>query len=120
MGIGNTNTDGNKKSNFNWQLRVLQLLANQEVTLQAILAALGGVATTSTSFGPFTYTGVGSIPANSKSYAIANIGSADGDVGSNPLPPNFEISFAAQDGETFPAVIPYDATGTTFLITYIL
>lgn len=38
MGLGNTNSYGNKKSNFNWQKRMLQMEALQEDSLKQIAA----------------------------------------------------------------------------------
>jgi hypothetical protein len=115
MGVVNDSTWGNKGSNANWQLRVLQLL-NQ------ISAGVGGGGTpvAAVPYGPITSAGAGTIPANAKSYSIANIGIAAGIVNGGSLPVDIEVSYSAQDGEKFTAAVAYDATGTTFLITYIL
>lgn len=115
MGVGNDITWGNKGSNTNWQLRVLQLLDQISIGVGG-----GGTPVAAVPYGPITATGPGAIPANAKSYSIANIGIADGVVNGGALPVDLEVSYSAQDGEKFTSAVSYDASGTTFLITYIL
>ena len=64
-------------------------------------------------------TGVGTIPAGARSFSIANVGSADGDIlgGTNNIKSGEVINFDAGLNNTYGAVA-YDATGTELLITY--
>ena len=58
----------------------------------------------------------GSIATGTISIAIANIGTAAGQIQGYPLPPNTSVSWEAPTDSTL-ASISYDATGTTFSIS---
>ena len=64
-------------------------------------------------------TGAGSIPAGARSFSIANVGAADGDIlgGTNNIKAGEVLNFDAGLNNTYGAVA-YDATGTELLITY--
>jgi hypothetical protein len=64
-------------------------------------------------------TGAGTIPAGARSFSIANVGAADGDIlgGTNNIKTGEVINFDAGLNNTYGAVA-YDATGTELLITY--
>lgn len=66
-----------------------------------------------------TTTTAGSTPAGVYSFSVANIGSAVGDLDGEHLPAGVTVSFDAGALNNTLASMPYDATGTTFVITYI-
>ena len=114
MSIGNTKSYGNKGNNFPWQLQMLQ-------GLQGIINAL----TAGTCCPPeirntniVSATGIGSIPDNTYSFSIANVGASAGLVGGVSIPAGVTINYNAELNNTLTG-IAYNATGTTFLITYI-
>lgn len=116
MSIGNTKTQGNQGSNHPWQLAMLKQLE----AVQVAVIAGGGSGGTNTLVGPFVSSTTGSIPAAAKAFVIDNIGSEEGIVNLGPLPTKTGISVSADPGKTFTTPISYDASGTEFLISYIL
>ena len=114
MSVGNLKTDGQKGNNFPWQLQMLK-------GLQGIIDALNhGVCCP-----PQTRTAViiqdtfpGSVLDGTYGFSIANIGGAAGTVDGDTLPAGVTINFDPGVNNTISG-INYDATGTTFLITYI-
>lgn len=113
MSIGNLKDYGNKGNNFPFQLKVLE-------GIQAVFNALTGV-TPGQQRKPFyiSDTGAGNIPIDVYSFSIANVGAASGTVSGQVLPAGATINFdAGVLNHTFTS-ISYDATGTTFLITYV-
>jgi hypothetical protein len=113
MSIGNLKDYGNKGNNFPFQLKVLE-------GIQAVFNALTGV-TPGQQRKPFIIsdTGAGNIPIDVYSFSIANVGAASGTVSGQVLPAGATINFdAGVLNHTFTS-ISYDATGTTFLITYV-
>jgi hypothetical protein len=117
MSIGNTKDYGNKGNNFPWQYKML-------LGLDKILAALSG--------GPGSFlapqtrvphyelsTSTGSTLAGVYSFSIANVGSANGTIVGNVILPGVTVNFDAGALNNTLATIDYDATGTTFVITYI-
>ena len=124
MSIGNLKDEGNKGNNFPFQLKVLQGL--QAVidnnccdriiaTLEDINSKLVSeqrralVLNTSTT---------GTVPV-CYSFSIANVGSAAGTVNTQSIPAGTTINFDAGVLNNTLTGATYDATGTTFLITYI-
>lgn len=63
-------------------------------------------------------TGAGIIP-DSFGFSIANIGAGTGTVAGQSLPAGATINFDAGAVNNYFSGIAYDATGTTFLITWI-
>lgn len=61
----------------------------------------------------------GSTPAGVYSFSIANVGSAAGTVNGEPLPAGVTINFDGGALNNTLYNISYDATGTTFVITWI-
>ena len=115
MSIGNTKSYGNKGNNFPWQLQMLQ-------GLQGIIDALNhGVCCPPELRTPIVAyeTTPGSIPDDTYGFSIANVGATAGTVNGLPLPAGVTINFDPGVNNTIVG-LPYDATGTSFLITYIL
>lgn len=125
MSIGNLKDEGNKGNNFPFQLKVLQGLQaildsncceNILFVLNSIDAKLvpekrtPGVISTSTT---------GSTTAGWYSFSIANIGSSAGDVEGQSIPAGTVLNFDAGALNNTLESISYDATGTTFIISYI-
>jgi len=114
MSIGNTKSYGNKGNNFPWQLQMLK-------GLQGIIDAL----TAGTCCPPqkrstniVSATGAGVVPPNTYSFSIANVGNAAGTVDGVSVPAGVVVNFSAELNN-FLEGISYNATGTTFLITYL-
>jgi hypothetical protein len=66
-----------------------------------------------------TLTGSGLTTSGVYSFSIANIGTASGLVGGETIPAGVTISFDGGSLNNTLDSISYDATGTTFIITYI-
>lgn len=114
MSVGNLKTDGQKGNNFPWQLKMLQ-------GLQGIIDALTAgtcCPPQSRSTNILSSTGAGVVPPNTYSLSIANVGAAAGTVGGVSVPAGVTINYSAELNNTLTG-IAYNATGTTFLITYI-
>ena len=113
MSIGNLKDYGNKGNNFPFQLKVLE-------GIQAVFNALTGVTPGQQRKAFYiSDTGAGSIPVDVYSFSIANVGAANGTVNGQVLPAGATINFdAGVLNHTFIST-SYDATGTTFLITYV-
>lgn len=114
MSIGNTKDYGNKGNNFPWQLQMLK-------GLQGIIDAL----TVGTCCPPelrtpriASNTGSGTVPNGTYSFSIANVGTAAGTVGGVSVPAGVTINYDPGLNNVIDG-ISFDATGTTFLITYI-
>jgi len=115
MSVGNLKTDGQKGNNFPWQLKMLQglqgiidvLTAGTCCPPQQRIAKVTSLSNAS-----------GSIPNGTYGFSIANVGAAAGTVNGFPLPAGVTINFDPGVNNTITG-ISYDATGTTFLITYI-
>ena len=111
--IGNLKNSGLQGNNWPWQYKVLE-------GIQAVFNALTGV-TLGQQRKAFYIpdTGAGSIPVDVYSFSIANVGAANGTVNGQVLPAGATINFdAGVLNHTFIST-SYDATGTTFLITYV-
>ena len=113
MSIGNLKDYGNKGNNFPFQLKVLE-------GIQAVFNALTGVTLGQQRKAFYiSDTGAGNIPIDVYSFSIANVGAASGTVSGQVLPAGATINFdAGVLNHTFIST-SYDATGTTFLITYV-
>ena len=115
MSVGNLKTDGQKGNNFPWQLKMLQ-------GIQGIIDALNhGICCPPQQRRPVvaSESGPGSIPDDTYGFSIANVGAAAGTVDGLPLAAGVTINFDPGVNNTIVG-ISFDATGTTFLITYIL
>lgn len=133
MSVGNLKDYGNKGNNFPWQLKMLQglqamidgnccaetleILTSIDKSLFNIDKSLQPqgrtvkVTSTSTS---------GTTDSGAYSVSIANVGAAAGTVQGQPLPAGVTLNFDSGVLNNTFDVIPFDATGTTFLITIIL
>lgn len=113
MSIGNLKDYGNKGNNFPWQLKVLE-------GLQKIYNALTGSATGQVRTANILNTsGSGSIPAGAYSFSVANVGAASGTFLGQTIPAGATVNFdAGAMSNTFLGA-SYNATGTTFLITWV-
>jgi len=113
MSLGDGNyTEGNKGSHHGYEHRSLLVLGQ-------ILAALGGspVVTTRTP-GALRTSASSAIAAGKQSVSIYNSGIAAGTIfGLTALNPGEMVSFSAGDAADQLGEIPYNATGTEFLIT---
>jgi hypothetical protein len=124
MSIGDLKDYGNKGNNFPWQLKVLQGLQAviDNNCCDSILAQLisidsklrseprrANVLNTSTN---------GTVPV-CYSFSIANVGAAAGTVNTQSIPAGTTVNFDAGVLNNTLTGATYDATGTTFLITYI-
>ena len=111
MSIGNLKDYGNKGNNFPWQLKVLE-------GLQKIYDFLvGSSAVTTRTPVILSDTGAGGISVT-YGFSIANVGGAAGTVNGITLPAGATVNFAPDKNNSLSGVT-YDATGTTFLITWI-
>ena len=115
MSAGDLKTYGQKGNNFPWQLKMLQ-------GLQGIIDVLNhGVCCPPQLRTPIVgyETSPSSIPDGTYGFSIANVGAAAGTVNGLPLPAGVTINFDPGVNNTIVG-LSYDATGTTFLITYML
>jgi hypothetical protein len=94
-----------------------------EVTLLSVDSNAAQLVTNTTSIlrtpGIASLTGAGLTTAGVYSFSIANVGSANGLVGGESIPAGMTISFDGGALNNTLGSISYDATGTTFIITYI-
>jgi hypothetical protein len=114
MSIGDTKSYGNKGNNFPWQLQMLKGLQGIIDTLTA------GVCCPPLELKAFieSFTTAGVVPSPVYSFSIANVGAAAGIVNGVSLPAGVTINFDPGVNNTIISA-SFDATGTTFLITYI-
>lgn len=111
MSVGNLKDYGNKGNNFPWQLKVLE-------GIQKIYDYLVGSNVPQPRVPVFlSDNGPGGISTN-YGFSISNVGSASGLVNGVTLPAGATINFSP-DNNNYLNGISYDATGTTFLITWI-
>ena len=113
MSIGNLKDYGNKGNNFPFQLKVLE-------GIQAVFNALTGT-TNGQQRTPqiLSDSGPGITPIGVYSFSIANVGGVSGSVDGRVLPAGTTINYDAGALNNTLSSISYDATGTTFLITWI-
>jgi hypothetical protein len=117
MSIGNLKDYGNKGNNFPWQYKML-------LGLDKILAAFSSGGTSYLApqarvprYSITTTSGV--TLANVYSFSIANVGSAAGTVDGQSLPAGVTVNFDAGVLNNTLGSLSYNATGTTFIITYV-
>jgi hypothetical protein len=114
MSIGNLKDYGNKGNNFPCQLKVLE-------GLQKIFNALTGTTNGQQRIPQILYDlGPSATPSGVYSFSIANVGAAAGTVDGQILPAGTTINYDAGALNNTLGSITYDATGTAFLITWIL
>ena len=123
MSVGNINSEGNKKNNFPWQLKMLQGLAaiaeccqQSSLDIGTILNKLQDEQRVSNIVR--TTNAPGTIP-KCFSFSIANVGAADGTYKGVVIAPGEVVNFDAGVLNNGFNSESYDATGTTFLITYV-
>lgn len=121
MGYGNQNTDGNKKSNFQWQYGMIKVL-------NKILVAVQGTPAPSTpnkkaeTLRASSSTGATTVPTFG--IAFFNAGSVKAEVAGSDLLPGESVSFSAES-EGLLASIDYtaDVTGANagdLFISYVV
>jgi hypothetical protein len=110
--IGDLKNSGLQGNNWPWQFRVLKGLDNIYTSIVQYFTPQSRTANILNDVGP------GAVPP-SYGFSIANIGGAAGTVGGQTLPAGATINFDAGAMNNFFGGIAYDATGTTFLITWI-
>jgi hypothetical protein len=126
MSIANLKDTGNQGNNMPWQwnvLKGLQALLDQNTTccsdIQGALSSIDGyLKGTEKTPGIISATGAGSTPANIYSMSIANVGSAAGVINAVSIPAGVTLNWSAEFNNTL-GQLSYNATGTTFIITYI-
>jgi hypothetical protein len=113
--IGDLRNSGLQGNNWPWQYKVLKGL---DCICDGIdqLAPLLGPQTRDANI--ISETGPGSIPS-CYGFSIANVGTAVGLVAGQPLPAGATINFDPNGLNNTINGIGYDATGTTFLITWL-
>jgi len=125
MSIGNLKTEGNKGNNFPFQLKVLQGLQSiiDGNCCEDILSQVSDINTKLKSAqrrpGVISTSTSGSTTAGWYSFSIANVGAAAGTVDGASIPAGTTLNFDAGVLNNTLASISYDATGTTFVITFI-
>jgi hypothetical protein len=113
--IGDLKNSGLQGNNWPWQYRVLK-------GLDGIIDALtAGVCCPPQVRRPVVVyeTLPGLVPDGTYGFSIANVGAAAGTVDGQSLPAGVTINFDPGVNNIIKG-ITYDATGTTFLITYIV
>jgi hypothetical protein len=124
MSIGNLKDEGNKGNNFPFQLKVLQGLQAviDNNCCDSILAELvnidGRLKSEERKANVLNTSTNGTVPV-CFSFSIANVGAAAGTVDGVSIPAGTTINFDAGVLNNTLTGTTYDATGTTFLITYI-
>jgi hypothetical protein len=113
--IGDLKNSGLQGNNWPWQYRVLKGLEGIIDTLKASACCPPQNRSPKIIY----ETTPGSVPDATYGFSIANVGAAAGTVDGYTLPAGVTINFDPGVNNTI-AGLPYDATGTTFLITYIL
>lgn len=119
MSIGNIKTYGQKGSNMPYQLKVLEGLQALFTSLSTFTSSTG-----SSTAALLESTGSGTIAVATKSVSIYNAGAAPGTVNVNSggnvsIPAGVTVNFDAGTASKYPAShFAYDATGTTFIISY--
>ena len=115
MSLGNGNKkQGNKGSNYDFELRVLK-------GIQAVMDSLSGSSTgQARTPGIKRVTDAGSIGFLVYDFSVSNVGAANGTLLGSTLKPGETVNFdGGAINNYYPAgTITYDATGTEFLIIY--
>lgn len=113
--IGNLKNSGLQGNNWPWQHKVLlglDCICEGLKNLTPLLSPQTRDPNITSDSGP------GSIPS-CYGYSIANVGSAVGTIAGQPIPPGTTVNFDPAGLNNQISGINYDATGTTFLITYL-
>ena len=112
MSVGDLKDYGNKGNNFPWQLKMLK-------GLQGIINAITLIPLPTTRT-PNIINSIttGTIPT-SYGFSVANVGVTPGTVDGQTLPAGVTVNFDPGVNNTITG-LPFDATGTRFVITYIL
>ena len=116
MSVGNLKTDGQKGNNFPWQLKMLQGIQG---IINALTAGVCCPPAQRTSRIVSVSNVPGLVPNGSYGFSIANVGAAAGTVDGQSLPAGVTVNFDPGVNNTILG-LPYDATGTDFLITYVI
>jgi len=125
MSVGNLQDSGSRSTNFPWQLKVLeglqQLIDSRCCDdLYSILSDINDKLTPSErQTNIISVTGAGSTPIGVYSFSVANVGSANGVINAVNIPAGVTINFDGGAMNNTLSPIVYNATGTTFIITYI-
>ena len=125
MSIGNLKDSGNQGNNFPFQLKVLQglqavldnnccvdiltVLSDIDVKLRPLERTPRVISTTTS----------GTTVVGWYSFSIANVGAAAGTVGGVSIPAGTILNFDGGTLNNTLGSLAYNATGTTFIITYI-
>lgn len=121
MSVGNLKDYGNKGNNFPYQLQNLQALG---LIIEALGSSAAGVVAKQAEVA--VKNGPGTLPVKTYTFSVYNSGSAAGTFnagsGSISLPAGVTLNYDAGGLSHFFAAdtFSWDATGTTFIITYTL
>lgn len=115
MSVGNLNTQGDKKNNFQYQLSVLQLL---EKIANSGGGGGGGCCPAVVRTPTMKRDNLpGSILVGARSVSFFNAGATNGTVLGAILKPGEMVTFSAESTSDTLTAIAYDGTGTDLLIT---
>jgi hypothetical protein len=109
--IGDLRNSGLQGNNWPWQYKVLK-------GLDCICDGIGQLTPQVRNANILSETAAGSIP-DCYGFSIANVGSSTGLVAGQPLPAGVTVNFDPAGINNLVAGVSYDATGTTFLITWL-
>jgi hypothetical protein len=125
MSIGNLKDEGNKGNNFPFQLKVLQglqaVIDNNccEPILSLLTDIDGKLRSQQRTPGVISTATSGTTVVGWYSFSIANVGTSAGTVDGQSIPAGTTLNFDGGVLNNTLAQLAYDATGTTFIITYI-
>ena len=113
--IGDLRNSGLQGNNWPWQYKVLKgldCICNEIGALSPLLLPKVRNANI------LSETAAGSVP-DSYGFSIANVGSGVGTIAGQPIPPGTTVNFDPAGLNNIVNGVTYDATGTTFLITWL-
>jgi hypothetical protein len=121
MSIGNLKDSGNQNgNNFPYQLKVLQglqaLIDNNNLCCETLSQLLQPQAR---KINVRSVSDSDTVGTGAYSLSIANVGASAGLVNGQPLPAGVTLNFDAGTLNNTLSGVIYDATDTTFLITYL-
>lgn len=126
MSIANLKDSGNQGNNMPWQWNVLKglqaVVDSNNNCCDSLYGVLDDINTilkgTERTPNVEEATGPGMTPMNIYSLSIANVGSAAGVINGVSIPAGTTLNWSAEFNNTLSPIV-YNATGTTFIITYI-
>lgn len=126
MSIGNLKTEGNKGNNFPYQLKSLQGLQcicdslGPDGDIYTVLKGISQLLTAKNPTPVIERTSTSGTIPKPYSFSVANVGSANGTVMGVTLAPGEVVNYDAGVLNNQFDSVAYNATNTTFLITYVI